>query len=127
MTLPGQHASDLVVEGARDAAAMADLDRRLAAQERESRFSVGISPSFTWSGSNRTTITVNHNLGRVPVAVISSSADHADNVAGDARTPWLTTTGNYTATTFDICFATKNDAVIGTFSVSAGMCSWLAF
>lgn len=85
----------------------------------------GPSPAFTWSGTNRTLVTVTHGLGRTPRVVICGSARFGDAMV-DGRAPWATVPGNYTATTFDIAFATHDNAGIGAFGVPAGACDWLA-
>jgi hypothetical protein len=41
-------------------------------------------------------------------------------------TPWLVTVGPLRSDSFDLLFNTKNNAVIGVFSVPAGACSWIA-
>jgi len=69
---------------------------------------------------------VPHGLGVAPQIVVPSSARYADASSGDARAPWLTTVGAVDATNFVLLFNTKNDAVIGTFTVAAGACSWIA-
>lgn len=108
-----------------------DLDDLIIRVEALERYlaSIGIgfgtSPAFTWSGGNRTLVTVTHGLGRTPLRVIVSSARFGDTM-GDGRAPWAVTAGNYTSTTFQLAFATHENSAIGVFSVPAGACDWIA-
>jgi hypothetical protein len=86
----------------------------------------GVSPAFGWSGGIHTQVSVPHRLGVVPLYVIPSSARYGDALGDDARTPWLVTVGPLRSDSFDLLFNTKNNAVIGVFSVPAGACSWIA-
>lgn len=89
------------------------------------RITYGQSPAFNWSGTNRTLVTVSHNLGRAPKVVVCSSARFGDAMV-DGRAPWAAVPGNYTSTTFDIAFATHDNTGIGVFGVPAGACDWIA-
>lgn len=95
-------------------------------RQLQGRFAFGVSPSFTWSGTNATEISVPHGMGFAPKVVVPSSGRYNDAVSGDARAPWLTTIGAVSATNFVLRFNTKNDAFIGAFTVAAGACYWVA-
>jgi hypothetical protein len=90
------------------------------------KIAFGPSPGFNWSGGIHTVVTVAHGLGVTPQIVVPGSARPGDALADDARAPWLTTTQNFTSTTFDLIFSTKNNGTIGVFAVGAGACYWIA-
>lgn len=116
-----------------DVAQLLDMRQRIERLERTlarqpTRFAFGLTPAFNWSGGVFTQVMVSHDLGRIPQAVIVSSARRSDVLAGDARAPWICTSdpATWTDTQFEVIFATNNGAAIGVFAVSVGAAAYLA-
>lgn len=91
------------------------------------RIAFGNVASFSWSGTDLTTIVVTHGLVDVngaPLAptVVLATPNNPDTA--DARAPWSCAAHSFTTTQFSITLGTRNNATIGVFSAIGP--SWVA-